>query len=157
MNYYTLPKEKINKLLKKEGMHTLVIVIIEFVIIGIVIYALFHASYYDSVTNETIPADRVRFSDIFPMLAFISLFVIAGLLFLKRAIDYFIKWPKVLENNPEAFVEHFRFYRRDGNHRYSVHLTQQDLPSFVQGGPRNQITYLVLKWEEEQKRNQGVF
>ena len=152
MNYYTLPKEKINKLLKKEGMLTLVAVIIEFIIIGIVIYALFHASYYDSSTNETIPADRVRFSDIFPMLAFISLFVIVGLLFLKRAIDYFVKWPRVLENNPEAFVEHFRFYRRDSDYQYTVHLTQQDLPSSVPGGPRNQITYLILKWEEEQSK-----
>lgn len=157
MNYYTLPKEKINKLLRKEGVSNLIAVIIDFVIMGIMIYGILVGSYIDNITHEVISADNVDFSDKLPMLAFCSLFILVGVVFLIQAVNYFVKWPRLLENNPEAFVEHFRFYRRDSERRYTVHLTQPDLPSYAPSGPRNKITYLILKWEEEQRQNQGTF
>ena len=152
MSYYTLPKEKINKLLRKEAIMTLLAVIFNFVIMGIFIYFIMVADYHDNITNETISADKVDFRTRLPMLAFCLIFVIVGGTFLVKAVKYFVKYPRLLETNPEAFVEHFRFYRRDGDHQYTVHLTQPDLPSSVPGGPRNQITYLILKWEEEQNK-----
>ena len=157
MNYHTLPKEKISKLLRKEGISNLIAVVVDFVIMGIMIYAIMVGSYRDNITHEVISAENVDFSDKLPMLAFCSLFIIVGGIFLVQAVNYFVKWPRLLENDPEAFVEHFRFYRRNNDHRYTVHLTQPDLPSNVSSGPRNKITYLILKWEEEQRRNLGQF
>ena len=152
MNYYTLPKDKIHKLLRNYGIRQLIMSIIWCAsIIGICV--IISKADYVTSDGEVIEASRVSFSEIYPIYLFFMIFLLVGLGLLVNAFMYLFKYPNLLDTNPEKFISKFRVpkgSRRD--YERDVYVFENVSSKFhFRVDQRNLISYLILKWEEEEQ------